>query len=88
MPWLYEHVKENKDDVELHIHTEDNMIIPWTYRHLMNMTIANCGRPVTESMLRRELKNQLNMSIEDMMEGFELCKDAMLREINGGWIND
>lgn len=84
MPWLYEHTKENKDDVELHIHSEDKMMISWTYQHLMDVAVANYGRPMTEEKLNKALKDQLDMAIEDMIEGFELSKNNMIREINKG----
>ena len=80
MPYLYE--KENENDLNLYIHSQDNMMITWTYQHLMDVAIANCHKPVTEMALRKELKAQLDMAIEDMMEGFELCKGKMLEEIN------
>ena len=81
MPWLFER-KENEEIGVDYIHSEGNMMITWSYQHLMDVAVANCGRPMTAEKLRRELKNQLNMAIEDMMEGYELCEKKMLEEIN------
>ena len=81
MPWLFER-KENENIGVDYIHSQDNMMITWTYQHLMDVAVANCGRPMTEEKLRKELKAQLDMAIEDMMEGYELCEEKMLEEIN------
>ena len=48
----------------------------------MDVAVANCGRPMTEAKLKKTLKEQLDMAVEDMMESFELCKENMLKEIN------
>ena len=81
MAYLFER-KENENIGVDYIHSKDNMMITWTYQHLMDLAVANYGRPVTETKLKKALKDQLNMAVEDMMEGFELCKDKMLEEIN------
>ena len=83
MAYLFEREKDSEIGVDF-IHSMDNMMTTWTYQHLMDVAVANCGRPMTAEKLRRELKAQLDMAIEDMMEGFELCKDKMLEEINKG----
>ena len=80
MPYLYEPKRENK--YQGYIHSEDNMMITWSYQHLMNIAVANCHKPVTETALRKELMAQLEMAVEDMMESFELTKGKMLEEIN------
>lgn len=80
MSYLYEPKKET--DYQGHIHSQDNMMITWTYQHLMDVAVANYGRPITEEKLKRALKDQLNMVVEDMMEGFDLCKAKMIEEIN------
>ena len=80
--YLYEPTRET--DYQGRIHSEDNMMITWSYKHIMNLAVANYGRPVTETKLKKALKDQLDMAVEDMMEGFELCKDKMLEEINKG----
>ena len=82
MPYLFE--KEQGSEIGInYIHSQDNMMITWTYQHLMDIAVANYGRPITENKLRLTLSEQLNMAIEDMMEGFELCKAKMIEEING-----
>ena len=83
MAYLFEREKDSEIGVDF-IHSMDNMITTWAYQHLMDVAVANCGRPMTAEKLRRELKNQLNMAIEDMMEGYELCEVRMLEEINKG----
>ena len=80
MSYLYEPKREI--DYQGYIHSQDNMIITWTYQHLMDVAVANYGRPMTEEKLRKALKEQLNMVVEDMMESFELCKGKILEEIN------
>ena len=83
MAYLFER-KENENIGVDYIHSKDNMMITWTYQHLMDLAVANYGRPVTEIKLKKALKDQLDMAIEDMMECFELCKGKMLEEINKG----
>ena len=80
--FLYEPQRET--DYQGRIHSQDYMIITWTYQHLMDVAVANFGRPMTEEKLKKALREQLNMAIEDMMEGFELCKEQMLKEANKG----
>ena len=78
----YEHEKENENDYELYIHSEDEMLITWTFQHLMDIAVANYGRPITRAKLRKALKEQLDMVVEDMMESYYLCEENMIREIN------
>ena len=82
MPYLYKPKREN--DYQGCIHPQDNMIITWTYQHLMDVVVANYGRPITEDKLERALAEQLDMVVEDMMESFNLCKAKMIEEINKG----
>lgn len=83
MAYLFEKEDDSNIGVEF-IHSMDNMMTTWTYQHLMNVAVANSGKPMTAEKLRRELKNQLDMAIEDMMESYELCEAKMLEEINKG----
>ena len=78
--YLYEPKKES--DYQGRIYSQDNMMVTWTYQHLMDVAVANYGRPMTEEKLRKTLKEQLDMVVEDMMESFNLCKAKMLEEIN------
>ena len=80
MPYLYEPQKVT--DYQGRIHSQDNMMITWTYQHLMDVAVANYGRPITEDKLERALAEQLDMVGEDMMESFNLCKAKMIEEIN------
>ena len=81
MAYLFEKEEGSNIGVD-YIHSQDNMIITWTYQHLMDVAVANYGRPMTKEKLKRALREQLNMAIEDMMEGYELCEKKMLEEIN------
>ena len=81
MGYLFEKEQGSNIGVD-YIHSQDNMIITWTYQHLMDVAVANYGRPMTEEKLRKTLKEQLDMVVEDMMESFDLCKEKMLEEIN------
>ena len=85
MAYLFER-KENENIGVDYIHSKDNMMITWTYQHLMDLTVANYGRPVTEIKLRKALKDQLDMAFEDMNEGFDLCKVKMIEESNKEWV--
>lgn len=86
MTWLFEKEEGSNIGVD-RIHSQDNMIITWTYQHLMDVAVANYGRPVTEIKLKKALKDQLDMAIEDMMESYELCEAKMLEEINKDYID-
>ena len=81
MPYLFEKQKGSDIGVD-YIHSQDNMMITWAYQHLMDVAVANYGRPMTKEKLKRALREQLDMAIEDMMEGYELCEEKMLEEIN------
>lgn len=83
MAWLFEKEKGSNIGVD-YIHSEYDMMITWTYQHLMDIAVANYGRPMTKEKLKKALKDQLDMAIEDMMEGYELCEKKMLEEINKG----
>ena len=82
MPYLYEPTRET--DYQGRIHSEDNMMIAWSYQHLMDVAVANYGRPMTEAKLKIALRKQLDMAVEDMKESFDLCKAKMIEEINKG----
>lgn len=80
--WLYEHDKQNENDFSLYINPEDDMMIHWTYQDIMDIAVANYGRPMTKEKLRKTLKEQIDMAVEDMMESYDLCEEAMIRETN------
>lgn len=84
MPWLYdpEKVTTKEPLYNVYIHSEDMMFSGFTYREIINQAIANCKKPVTEMALRFEIMNLLNIRMEDMWAGFEMCKTNMLKEIN------
>ena len=84
MPYLFEKQKGSDIGVD-YIHSQDNMMITWTYQHLMDLAVANYGRPVTEIKLRKALKDQVDMALEDMNESFDLCKAKMIEECNKDW---
>ena len=82
MPYLFEKEAGSNIGVD-YIHSQDNMMITWSYQHLMDIAVANYGRPMTEEKLKRALKDQLDMALEDMNESFDLCKVKMIEECNG-----
>ena len=87
MPYLFEKQKGSDIGVD-YIHSKDNMMITWSYQHIMDLAVANYGRPVTEIKLRKALKDQLDMALEDMEESFDLCKAKMIEEINKDYVDN
>lgn len=82
MSWLYNPQDKETPKFNLFIHSEDMMFSGFTYEEIINQAIANCKKPVTEMDLHCEIMNLVNMRMEDMWAGFELCKVSMLKEIN------
>lgn len=65
----------------LPIHENDTLFNGFTYREIMDVIVANCGHNVTEAQFDKELKDFLDMRIEEMKENLMLCKANMLKEI-------
>lgn len=75
--WLYENPTQG-----LYIHSQECMMHIFTYQDLMDIAVANYGRPMTKEKLRKALREQINMVLEDLKESYDLCEDAMIRETN------
>lgn len=79
------------------IHNQDEMMIGCTYQYLMDMCYANAtyhkGKEHNpnykiEDALRKDLAEYISMIIEYTWEEFELCKDAMVKEMERRYGND
>ena len=65
----------------LPIHENDDLLIGFSYREIMNEVVANYGHNVTEKEIRDQVRGNLEMAIENMEENLMLCIDNMLAEI-------
>ena len=83
--WLYDPEKDLRNGKEftynLPIHENDTLFNGFTYREIMDVIVANCGHNVIEAQFDKELKDFLDMRIEEMKENLMLCKANMLKEI-------
>ena len=83
--WLYDPEKDLRNGKEftynLPIHENDTLFNGFTYREIMDVIVVNCGHNVTEAQFDKELKDFLDMRIEEMKENLMLCKANMLKEI-------
>lgn len=83
--WLYDPETDSRNGKEfiynLPIHENDTLFNGFTYREIMDVIVANCGHNVTEAQFDKELKDFLDMRIEEMKENLMLCKANMLKEI-------
>ena len=83
--WLYDPETDSRNGKEfiynLPIHENDTLFNGFTYREIMDVIVANCGHNVTEAEFDKELKDFLDMRIEEMKENLMLCKANMLKEI-------
>lgn len=65
----------------LPIHENDDLLVGFSYREIMNEVVANYGHNVTEKEIRDSVRDHLEMMIENMEENLMLCIDNMLAEI-------
>ena len=66
----------------LPIHENDDLLIGFTYRQVIDEVIANVGRSkADEKAIRDQVRADLEMMIENMEENLMLCIDNMLAEI-------
>ena len=83
--WMYDpetDTRNGKDfSYDLPIHANDDLLIGFTYRQIMDEVIANYGHSVTKREIRKQVKEHLKMAIENMEENLMLCIDNMLKEI-------
>ena len=72
------------------IHSEDEMMIGCSYQFLMDATYANAtflkGKKkdpgyTLEEALRETLKEHIEMVVENTLEEFEFCKEAMAKQL-------
>lgn len=66
----------------LPIYENDDLLLGFTYRQIINEVIANVGRSkADEKAIRDQVRADLEMMIENMEENLMLCIDNMLAEI-------
>ena len=66
----------------LPIHENDDLLIGFTYRQIIDEVIANVGRSkANEKSIRDQVRADLEMMIENMEENLMLCIANMLAEI-------
>ena len=83
--WMYDPETDTRNGKEftynLPIHENDNLLVGFSYREIMNEVVANYGHNVTEKEIRDQVRGHLEISIENMEENLMLCIDNMLAEI-------
>lgn len=84
--WMYDPETDTRNGKEftynLPIHENDDLLIGFSYREIMNEVIANVGRSkANESEIYKQVNEHLKMAIENMEENLMLCIDNMLAEI-------
>ena len=66
----------------LPIHENDDLLLGFTYRQIIDEVIANVGRSKADGKaIRDQVRGHLEMAIENMEENLMLCIDNMLAEI-------
>ena len=84
--WMYDpetDVRNGKEfTYDLPIHENDDLLLGFTYRQIIDEVIANVGRSkADENAIRDQVRADLEMMIENMEENLMLCIDNMLAEI-------
>ena len=84
--WMYDPETDVRNGKEftynLPIHENDDLLIGFTYRQIIDEVIANVGRSkADEKAIRDQVRGNLEMAIENMEENLMLCIDNMLAEI-------
>lgn len=84
--WLYDPETDQRNGKEftynLPIHENDMLMNGFTYKQIIDEVTANVGRSkVNEKEIRKQVREHLNMEIENMQENLMLCIDNMLKEI-------
>lgn len=84
--WMYDPETDARNGKEftynLPIHENDDLLIGFTYRQIIDEVIANVGRSkANENEIRKQVKEHLEMAIENMEENLMLCINNMLAEI-------
>ena len=83
--WMYDPETDVRNGKEftynLPIHENDDLLIGFSYREIMDEVIANYGHNVTEKEIREQVREHLEMAKENMEENLMLCIDNMFAEI-------
>ena len=84
--WMYDPETDVRNGKEftynLPIHENDDLLLGFTYRQIIDEVIANVGRSkADENAIRDQVRADLEMMIENMEENLMLCIDNMLAEI-------
>ena len=84
--WMYDPETDVRNGKEftynLPIHENDDLLIGFTYRQIIDEVIANVGRSKEdEKAIREQVREHLEMAKENMEENLMLCIDNMLSEI-------
>ena len=84
--WMYDPETDVRNGKEftynLPIHENDDLLIGFTYRQIIDEVIANVGRSkAVEKAIREQVREHLEMAKENMEENLMLCIDNMLSEI-------
>ncbi len=73
----------NKESVyKLPILDTDPIMPVLDWRHVMDTYVANNGHAVTKQKLKKHIRYELEMLVEDLWETFDLCADKMIEEIS------
>lgn len=86
--WMYDPETDARNGKEftynLSIHQNDDLLVGFTYRQIIDEVIANVGRSkADEKAIRDQVRADLEMAVENMEENLMLCIDNMLAEIKG-----
>lgn len=83
--WMYDPETDLRNGKEftynLPIHENDDLLVGFSYREIINEVVANYGHNVTEKEIRDQIRGHLEMAVENMEENLMLCIDNMLAEI-------
>lgn len=84
--WMYDPETDVRNGKEftynLPIHENDDLLLGFTYRQIIDEVIVNVGRSkADEKAIRDQVRADLEMMIENMEENLMLCIDNMLAEI-------
>ena len=78
-----EDVRNGKEfTYDLPIHENEELLVGFTYRQIIDEVIANVGRSkANENEIYKQVNEHLKMVVENMEENLMLCIDNMLAEI-------
>lgn len=83
--WMYDPETDKRNGKEfqydLPIHMNDDLLLGFTYKQIIDEVVANYGHNVTTKEIRKQVREHLEMVKENMEENLMLCIDNMLAEI-------